>query len=400
MMLQRFGTVDTPEGKRQAMLCIDSDRPTEYFVHIWGLNFPPFAVLADAIEDYAGNIELKGKVLFRPTQTGALFRPELSEDETKELAALHVHLEQDEKGLHGKWSVVDGQLNDLQFPDTPEDSNLQVEVCADWSAFKTWASRARGDIGADVFRGHGSSRFPLKTTLHRAGRHRLERYCADTLQEFHAQAEAVLDRRLNMNDGYDYSVVLGLAQHHGLPTPLLDWTGSPYIAAFFAFSDALEAIDYRQDHSHVRVFALTREFVSRYSPQTVVLPYVSPYVSFLSISPRHNPRLQAQQGRFIVTNISNLEVWFKDRTGDSGKPFLQAVDIPITCAREALEDLAFMGVTAATMFPGLDGACRKMRHEMAYSKQTVKSAGLPIGVQTGIDDRDNQGQEQPGSNSN
>lgn len=379
MTLQQFGTVETAQGTASAMLCIDADRPLEYMVHTWGPNLPPVAILADARDDGGNAVELKARLLFRPSANGALHNPRLNDDEVKSLRALKVQIARTGRGFQGNWSGLDGQSGVINFGDVPEGADLKAESCADWAEFKHWATRARRDTNAVLFRGHGSNRFQLQTTLHRAGRHRLERYCEETLAQFHAQAEAVLGMRLNMNDGDDYSVVLGLAQHHGLPTPLLDWTESPYIAAFFAFSDALEAAAHRQDVSQVRIFTLTRDFVELSSPANVVLAYTSPYVVSLAISPRHNPRLQAQQGRFLVTNVSNLEQWFDGLQGQAGKPFLQAIDIPIQCAREALEDLAFMGVTAATMFPGLDGVCRKMRHEMAFNRPPVKPAGLPTG---------------------
>jgi hypothetical protein len=188
------------------------------------------------------------------------------------------------------------------------------------------------------------------------------------LPQFHREAEAVLGMSFNLNDGVDYATVLGLAQHHGLPTPLLDWTRSPYVAAFFAFSDALESstVGVAAD-SMVRIYALTAEFMEATTSALVVLPIAADYVSSLAIAPRNNVRLRAQQGLFLATNVADVEAWIRQKEIDLKNRFLYAADVPAVCARDALEDLSYMGLTAATMFPGLDGVGKTLRHAMAFS---------------------------------
>jgi hypothetical protein len=174
-----------------------------------------------------------------------------------------------------------------------------------------------------------------------------------------------LGKRFNLRDGNDFSTILGLAQHHGLPTPLLDWTESPYVAAFFAFSDALEFRESR-DSTHVRIYGLANAVLTELTTPVVTLPFFAPYVAPLRIAPLHNPRLYAQQGLFLVTNVENVEHFLLQTGSQNGEDYLVAAEVPIECASEALEDLKYMGLTAATMFPGLDGACKMMKHAMTF----------------------------------
>ena len=100
----------------------------------------------------------------------------------------------------------------------------------------------------------------------------------------------------------------------------------------------------------------------------------------LAISARQNARLYAQQGRFLVTNVATVEDYIRHLEAVVGTQFLFAADLPVQLASQALEDLAYMGLSAATMFPGLDGVCRMMRHAMSFAPRSVKAPGHPAGA--------------------
>jgi len=44
--------------------------------------------------------------------------------------------------------------------------------------------------------------------------------------------------------------------------------------------------------------------------------------------------------------------------------FLTAIDIPVLERNKVMQELFFMGITACSMFPSLDGACEELREKM------------------------------------
>lgn len=259
--LQLFGTIDTGEETARAMLCMDNDRPDEAVLHWWAEKKAPAAILVKWLKKSDGAIGLEPIGFYRTNENGSLWMPKLSHVEREYIQGLSGTLQEKNELFEGKWSHTSGKEGHIILSPYIFYNGVVPEICSNWSEFKTWASQARQSNDVLIFRGHGSKNFQLRTTLSRAGRHRLERYCDEPLVTFRGHAEAVLGMRFDMSDGDDYATLLGLAQHHGLPTPLLDWTTSPYIAAFFAFSDAIDSLETRPNESHVRIYGLTRDFV-------------------------------------------------------------------------------------------------------------------------------------------
>jgi hypothetical protein len=189
-------------------------------------------------------------------------------------------------------------------------------------------------------------------------------------------------------DDNDAAAWLGLIQHYGGPTRLLDVTRSPYVALYFAFEApdeqdrALWAIDGTWCMAAcARIMARNEgmtpqkgfERASAAQAQMVYFlvhrqqPFrdveFKPFTGVFLLDPwKPDSRQSAQQAQFLCT--ANIELSFMDNLAahEAGDfKVLYRFVLPASLRQEAIERLSMMNVTAATLFPDLGGLGRSLR---------------------------------------
>jgi hypothetical protein len=152
---------------------------------------------------------------------------------------------------------------------------------------------------------------------------------------------------------------ISLAQHHGYPTPLLDWSWSPYVAAFFAMRNVKRAGNVRK----IRIYKFDCKEWNIKTWRADKIFAFRPNVTVLNPLKFDNIRSLPQQAISTMSNVDDIESHVQLVEKARGATFLEAVDLRTSERDHIMGELALMGITAASLFPGLDGACESLKEE-------------------------------------
>jgi hypothetical protein len=227
-----------------------------------------------------------------------------------------------------------------------------------------------------VYRGAADASWPLLTSLDQLGGARCPHTKAD-LEEYILRSFIRYSRPYFGSPPVNDWEVLVAAQHHGLPTRLLDWTYSPLVAAHFATVEAgvttdraVWQLDWKTVHRFFQLPELAlliqdlEGIVGGDRPFTppalfAMRDEATPFACMLE-PPSLDARIVAQSAAFTLCSDKRQSFdRFLERHGLGGT--LTKIVIPWREAGRIRDQLDLVSVDERRLFPDLDGVAAYLR---------------------------------------
>ena len=151
---------------------------------------------------------------------------------------------------------------------------------------------------------------------------------------------------------------LSIAQHHGLPTRLLDWTANALAALWFAVSPHSHE---KTDEGVIWILEVEPDNVKKPDPSENPFELRRTYI----FQPFHiDRRITAQAGWFSIHRYAEERGKFYalDRI-KIYRPHLRRHVVPSSRFAGLRDELRILGITEATLFPDLSGLCAEIQAE-------------------------------------
>lgn len=262
--------------------------------------------------------------------------------------------------LNVSWETDLGTVGEakLQRSKAAEPSQLQPEAeVVDWSTFQDRVDECVENPRRFVFRGQ-SAPWRLRTAFHRTSRKDLWRYWHDDIPRIRGAVVGKTNQHFRFGKPEEMGAFLHLLQHYGFPTPLLDWTYSPYVAAFFAYASARPEINHDKP---VRIFMFDAQEWQKDFQQVLHVTLCQPHFSLIEPLALGNDRALPQQSLASITNLDDVERYIRWREKEEKKTYLRVFDLAAEDRLDVLARLSLMGISPGSMFPGIEGVCREFR---------------------------------------
>ncbi len=228
----------------------------------------------------------------------------------------------------------------------------------------TWRSRLSRFRSTFVFRGVPKVSHGLETSLQTGGFETYERHLLSSFRKYALRNAVHGDFLWNW---------LSLAKHHGLPTRLLDWTYSPYVALHFATHDfrdfdvdgAIWCVDYKKTNELLPVALrkilagedaniFTTDMLNRVATSIEDFDSLARRREFVAFfePPSLDERIVNQFALFSLPSNAAMSLESLLSRRDAA---YRRIIIPAALKWEVRDKLDQANITERVLFPGLDG---------------------------------------------